>query len=248
MKHMSVKLFVVFLAIAGGSSICTVSAQRGQGQRNVVVPENINGSAAQPAPEVRAYWTSERLASARVVDLRAGLTPLEVESFAAEPSVATEAAGPTVAVIPNNRNLLLNPSTVPAYEEETMAGEEIQPAAYGTSGLRYTNTRNVPFAASTDNAQPYRTIGKWFFTKPGAGNFVCSASVIGRRILVTAGHCLHSGNGSGTGWFSNFLFVPAYRAGAAPFGSWTRRQCAVTTTWFNGGGSVPNAAATACAR
>ena len=163
-------------------------------------------------------WTPERLASARVVDLRAGLTPLEVESFAAEPSVATEGARPTVAVIPNNRNLLLNPSTVPAYEEETMAGEEIQPAAYGTSGLRYTNSRNVPFAASTDNALPYRTIGKWFFTKPGAGNFVCSASVIGRRIVVTAGHCLHSGNGSGTGWFSNFLFVPSYRAGAAPFG------------------------------
>jgi V8-like Glu-specific endopeptidase len=238
---MRVKLFVVvvaLLAISSGGSIGIVTAQGGQG---TVVRENINTSAAQPAAQVREYWTPERLASARPVDLRAGLTPSEADAFAAfaGPSVGTNGAPPAVAAVPNTRAFLLNPNAVQGYDEEQ--AEDV-PGAYGTSGLRYSNTRNVPFTAATDNAYPHRTIGKWFFSAPGGGNFVCSASVIRHRIVVTAGHCLHNGNGSSTGWYTNFLFVPSYRAGAAPYGSWTRYRCAVTATWFNGGGTVPNAA------
>jgi V8-like Glu-specific endopeptidase len=243
MKGTSAKLFVTgaILAVASGNSIGTVSAQRGQSN---VVSESTNTFAAQAAADVRAYWTPERLASARPVTLSAALNAFEAEPGAAAGApVSTQGARPTVSVTPDPGNFLLDPSTVPAFEEDlAMVGEEVEPSARGTSGLPYSNTRNVPFTAATDNAYPHRTIGKWFFTKPGVGNFVCSASVIRHRIVVTAGHCLHQGSGGSAGFFTNFMFVPSYRNGAAPFGSWTRRQCAVTATWATGGGTVPNAA------
>jgi V8-like Glu-specific endopeptidase len=243
MQRKSVHLAVVvaLIVIASGGPTGTVNAQRGQG---LVVVENTNAVALQSAAQTREYWTPERLASARPVDLRAGLTPAEADALAAAagPQVATVGAPPAGIVQPNNYRILLNPYMVPGYEEETSDAEENVPGAYGTSGLRYSNTRNVPFSATTDNAYPHRTIGKWFFSSPSGGNFVCSASVIRHRIVVTAGHCLHNGNGSANGWYTNFLFIPAYRAGAAPFGAWTRFRCAVTATWFNGGGTVPNAA------
>lgn len=244
MNRTSAKVLIVGVVLMlGSSSIGTVSAQRVLGQRVLAVVEDGNVAAAAVEADVLAYWTAERLAAARPVDLRADLN-----TFAAEPLepatgaiVSTEGAAPALAVAPNNQNFLLNPATVPAYQEEALAGED-EPGAYGTSQLRYSNTRNVPFAASTDNAYPHRTIGKWFFTQPGVGNFVCSASVIRNRIVVTAGHCLHPGNGNPASWYTNRIFVPSYRNGAAPFGSWTARACVVTTTWFTGGGGVPNAA------
>ena len=250
MNGTSAKLLVagVILAVSGSNSIGTVSAQLAQGQaqsqRAVVVSEAVSAGELQAAAEVAAYWTPERLATARPVDLRADLNELASEPLEAATGavVSAEGARPAIAVAPNNGNFLLNPATVPAYEEEGVTSGEDEPGAYGTSLRRYSNTRNVPFAASTDNAYPHRTIGKWFFTRPGVGNFVCSASVIQRRIVATAGHCLHPGNGNPNSWYINRVFVPSYRTGAAPFGLWTANRCSVTATWFNGGGGVPNAA------
>ena len=74
------------------------------------------------------------------------------------------------------------------------------------------------------------------------GDFVCSASVIRPRVVLTAGHCVHSGSGSESGFYTNFLFVPAFRDGNAPYKTWDWSFAAVTSTWANGGGTVPNAA------
>src|SRR6185295_7562612 len=97
----------------------------------------------------------------------------------------------------------------------------------------------VPAAA--DLAYPYSTVGKLFFTIPGQGNFYCSAAVLRPRVVLTAAQCIHSGT-SNPGFFTNFQFVPAYRNGSAPFGTWTWNYVAVSTTWSTGGGHLPNAA------
>jgi V8-like Glu-specific endopeptidase len=81
-----------------------------------------------------------------------------------------------------------------------------------------------------------------FFTEPGVGNFVCSASVIQRRFVLTAGHCVHQGSGGASGFFTNFLFVPAYRDGVAPFKAWQPVYVITTSAWATGSGVVPNAA------
>lgn len=111
---------------------------------------------------------------------------------------------------------------------------------HGTSNNHFSSSRLVPLTA--DTAYPYSTVGKLFFTIPGQGDYVCSASVIRHRIIVTAGHCLHSGSKGGDGFFTNWKFVPAYRDGTAPFGTWNWSFVMVTDAWSNGGGTVPNGA------
>ena len=106
----------------------------------------------------------------------------------------------------------------------------------GTSALDFSSSRLVPEDARV--VYPYRTVGKLYFDKPGGGSFVCSGSVIQRRLVLTAGHCVHT---QGKGFHKNFSFVPAYYRGNAPFGTWRVAKIWTTGEWSNGHG-VPNAA------
>jgi V8-like Glu-specific endopeptidase len=99
------------------------------------------------------------------------------------------------------------------------------------------NGANTPFSA--DRAYPYISVGKLFFSVGGTP-YACSGAVIARRVVATAGHCVHSGTSSG--FHSNFVFIPAFRDGVAPLGVWTWDYVATTATWAIGGGGVPNAA------
>src|SRR6185295_7919630 len=110
----------------------------------------------------------------------------------------------------------------------------------GTLNAQFSSTRVFPDSATT--AYPYLTVGKLFFTIQGQGNFICSGSVIRRRVILTAGHCVHNGNGSVSGYYTNFMFVPAYRSGNAPAGTWDWQYVNTTATWFSGGATFPNAA------
>ena len=78
---------------------------------------------------------------------------------------------------------------------------------------------------------PFRTLGKVFFTS-GGYNYVCSGSVGYNRMIWTAGHCAYD-NYYGT-WHTNWVFVPAYRNGAAPYGQWTQYDAAVLTAYSAG--------------
>lgn len=88
--------------------------------------------------------------------------------------------------------------------------------------------------ASNYSAFPYKTVGKVFFNK-GGQPFVCSASSIGNYAVITAGHCVSDGQGH---FHTNWVFVPAYNAGAAPFGQWTANMLIVSSAWHTGGGSL----------
>jgi V8-like Glu-specific endopeptidase len=87
---------------------------------------------------------------------------------------------------------------------------------------------------TVDTWYPYSTVGKLFFTQLGV-NYVCSGSVIALKGIVTAGHCVHAGNGLRTGWSYNMVFVPSYKSGVAPYGQWTLSTLMVYTTWYYGG-------------
>ena len=113
------------------------------------------------------------------------------------------------------------------------------PSNAGTAGAHFTSSRVIPYVAV--GTYPFSAAGKLFFSD-GPDNFICSASVIAFRIVATAGHCVHSGSGGNTGYFENFLFVPAHVVGIAPFGIWTAAFVRTTNTWATGGGGVPNAA------
>ena len=76
------------------------------------------------------------------------------------------------------------------------------------------------------NKYPWRAVGKMFM-KFGPTTFVCTGSVIGRNLLVTAAHCVHNFGGKEAGFANSVTFEPARHgsgAAAKPFGRGPRRN------------------------
>jgi len=189
------------------------------------------------AAEALAYWTPARLANAQPMlpKVNANAVSPEAASTATGTPVSLTGKRPTVTVNPDWTNRLYDPAL--AQIEPEAGGIESQ--AVGSFGAHFTSARVNPTGLET--LYPNRTVGKLFF-RIGTSNFVCSASVLRFRIVVTAGHCVHRGSGGTAGFHNTFLFVPAFRNGAAPLGTFTPRRVGTTSQWATGGGVVPNAA------
>jgi len=81
---------------------------------------------------------------------------------------------------------------------------------------------------------PVSNIGKVFFTM-GGSNYVCSGNSVSasnKSTVSTAGHCVNEGPGA---FATNFVFVPAYLNGAAPYGKWAAKALYTTTQWSSAG-------------
>jgi V8-like Glu-specific endopeptidase len=186
------------------------------------------------------YWTPERFRAAKPLPLPRvapdAVKAQEEPAAAAKPQFR-DGSAPARAVRPSARRLF---TPLPSYSDEV-----VEPGAAGTFGAHFTSTRVFPMFTgsatqySADRTYPYTAVGKLFFSINGSP-YVCSASVIQRRVVATAGHCVHSGTASG--FYSNWVFVPAFRDGTAPYLSWNWRYVTVSGTWASGGGTVPNAA------
>ena len=95
-----------------------------------------------------------------------------------------------------------------------------------------TGTQGKPTIAVAEN--PVKHIGKVFFTL-GGQNYVCSGNAVASRnksTVATAGHCLNKGPGA---FATNFVFVPQYLDGVAPYGAWTADEYFTPTQWSAGG-------------
>jgi V8-like Glu-specific endopeptidase len=124
---------------------------------------------------------------------------------------------------------------------------EISAQVAGSANLDFTRSRVTPRSAITAN--PYKAAGKLFFTDPSVGDFQCSASIIQKRVIVTAAHCLF--DPVAKSFFTNWVFIPAFDGGLSnpggsqtspqsPFGSWDFRFAIVSATWANSAGALPN--------
>ncbi len=110
---------------------------------------------------------------------------------------------------------------------------EVEPQEFGTSNQPFSTARADLSPAATNTQFPYRASGKLFFNIVGdARTFVCSASLIKRGVVVTAAHCV--AQFGARRFHTNWRFVPGYRNGAAPFGTWTVNTAIVLTSYFNG--------------
>ena len=219
---------VLGLLWTSGVMAIVPSEERTEDPNQVVSSEPISPAEAQA---VLDYWTAERMREA---------IPYPMPTLSAEtklPCQTAPPAGPPV-VIPGGFGALGEKSDQEAVLlEETEGLEdwggyaqlpeqagEIEPLGYSYPPpfSRYNNFANYKLF-------PYRTIGKVYFTSGGT-NYVCSGAVAVGRAVWTAGHCVHSG-GPGGAWHTNWVFKPAYRAGSAPYGTWSAFNLASLAGW-----------------
>jgi V8-like Glu-specific endopeptidase len=236
--------------VAGVSVLCLMMPLGLHAQRTGATLNTVRIDTSK-ATQVESYWTSERLAHAKTVQLTPQIGVNDFPLSAGEPQSSNEPAvrgggsAPSLHADPLMRKMLVQPSDLAAGAEEMEQQtpfDRITPEATSSFGAYFTTGRVFPDAATT--AYPYGVAGKLFFTDPKTGgNFVCSASVLRPRIIVTAGHCVTSPSTDPKQryFYSNFLFVPAYNNGAAPYGVWTPSTIGVTNEWYFSNGSVPNA-------
>jgi V8-like Glu-specific endopeptidase len=225
-------------ALVGMLTIVTPGASAQEDEAQGVVSA-VQGPGESQA-EIEAYWTPERLLSAKPIELH---PEVDAKGFPIVTEVPTESARslyvagapPAVNIGKSASRILIPPYLLPKTEAQGPL-----PPATSSFGAYFTTTRVFPDAATT--AGPYKTVGKLFFTDPRTGgNFVCSGSVLRFRIVVTAGHCVAHGSTTAADryFYSKFMFVPSELSGSAPDGTWTWSFANTTGIWYNNG-TVPN--------
>jgi V8-like Glu-specific endopeptidase len=170
----------------------------------------------QPAGAVSSYWTKARMRAAEPV-------PTKAAGFPEPSSASTSDQGSPTYVPPASPGAatdahLLGGSASDSVTRKRALSEVLDPSVAGA-----------------------RAHGKVFFTVSKGiepGNYVCSGTAINSRnrsVVLTAGHCVFDEPRLEGGKATNWMFVPAYQAGAAPFGEWTAKKLATTKQWKRDG-------------
>ncbi len=176
-----------------------------------------------PDAEARAvekYWTPERMRAALPADQLV-------------PTVSLASAGVRQAAAGTALPGKIKPTGPATSTPGTALPGKIEPTGPATSDSAETRPESpTPDLPPSDMLA--RTYGKVFFTDATDGlGYVCSATVVNsirKDTVWTAGHCVHGGPG-GT-WHRDWQFVPAYKDGRAPFGTWVADRLATRTNWI----------------
>jgi hypothetical protein len=147
---------------------------------------------------------------------------LAVVAASAQADVVAKRTGQNRADVERYWNAKRMETAIPAERSLTHAHPFARPGGGGSGSTGGT---------AVEAPQPYPTMhGKVFFTDSGV-NYVCSGTSItssNQSVVWTAGHCVNEGPGQ---FYTNFMFVPAYRDGAAPYGKFAGTQLLTTTGW-----------------
>lgn len=189
-----------------------------------------------------SFWTPERMRNAKPMSLTGASTTI-ASDIAAQlaasrlPTVSRNGAPGSASAKPDLSNMLLEPLAAQSGSAPAASiGGGVEGQAKGSSGFPFTTSRVFPDAAVS--TYPYRASGKLFLRNPATGATVfCSASVISKRLLGTAGHCVY--DTAANRFYDNFRFVPAFNSGNAPYGSWDWAWVWAANTWINSVGSAP---------
>jgi V8-like Glu-specific endopeptidase len=179
------------------------------------------------------------LASAVVVAATLGAAPTPADAGAL-PAVVSPAHG-RVATAPASRRTAQEISSywTPARMRAAVPVEQLVDGLTRSLGLdrsaaptRRTSTRIAP-----RQVRAPRSTGKLFFRVDGL-DAVCTASAINtkrRNQVITAGHCVHTGPHVGLlqqpHFYSDWVYVPRYRNGQAPYGKWVANNAYAFDGW-----------------
>jgi hypothetical protein len=183
---------------------------------------HLTGSANEASAAAKrtvAYWTRARMLSAAN---GASVSVKSARGARTAPAVAPGPAGRVAGAGPDQA--LKRPTVRPP------AGRDAVKPEYGSIGSPW------PGAA---NQAPVTTTGRVFFTTHNGEDWSCSGSTVnsaGRDSVITAGHCVFGSLGGevpNEGWHTNWIFVPGYHDGYAPYGVWTARELWVPTAYYD---------------
>jgi len=156
------------------------------------------------------------------------------------PSAVVDSSASSVVAAPETAVSLRSARAVRRYwtPERMRAAvpiEELVPSLTGSTSYDDENTHTQRTASRTVRAP--RTSGKLFFRVDG-GDAVCSAAAIRtkkRNQVITAGHCVHTGPNvpllQQPHFYSDWVFVPRYRNGRAPYGKWVANNAWAFNGW-----------------
>ncbi len=178
-----------------------------------------------------AYWTPERLQNAIPMDL------LPVDQNVTSGSSAPPTVGEPLVSVPGQLPTFANSARLAITSSNIQAS-----GSSGNIGIQgytypYPFTLYPVFSPLYDETippvYPYSTIGKVFFTIPGQGDFVCSASTSRPHLVLTARHCVFDYiEPSGGQFATNVVFFPGWHNGqnATLGGAWPARNLATWVT------------------
>ncbi|MBW4510867.1 MAG: S1 family peptidase [Scytonematopsis contorta HA4267-MV1] len=112
---------------------------------------------------------------------------------------------------------------------------ENSPFSFGASKIPYSTSRVLGGTANPAQTSPYNKAGKLYMAVGGnTYNYICSASMIGKSLLLTAAHCVHDFGKGNAGWVRRVKFVPAKNNSSEPHLSYESSSYLIPTTYFNG--------------
>ena len=175
----------------------------------------------EPSASIDAYWTAERMARAKPLSMTAGERSKINDIAGAD--IQDESSGELKIYIGSDGE---SPFSTEEYKMGGLIDTLVYPPLYTRKVVRWRAYKKTPWKRN----------GKLFFVQNGK-NRVCSAAVIQKNAIITAGKCLHDGKGSPTtGWSTTIMFVPAFRKGNAPFGKWyCETNKLAHSSWVSGG-------------
>jgi hypothetical protein len=224
------------MLMAATSALAQVPDSAGKPDEPVLSRE----ATAARAQAIEGFWTAERMAAAKPMPLIERVAePAEVGLVAIPKEPGGQRALPGYAPGWNpaaRRPFVDSKRTItPDHPLYPLAAGEPEPL-HGAPGGNPRTGPYGPFQRWTEfdpiTSYPTSTHGKLFFTLP-SGNWVCSATVINRNTLITAGHC----NSDGAGNFAtNRLFCPSYLNGVNPArGCWSVVNSKTSAGWHLSG-------------
>lgn len=198
-----------------------------QGRGRAQGPATVQADAA--SLQLQQYWTAEAMAQAiprdlGIVDVWQGSAPATgVQNLGNAPSGLAPGYDPTAPLAAFAKAVAAGPI-------QRMTSPPFSPPANPTDYGNY-----APFQRWTHfgryTTYPISTVGKLFFSLGGL-NYVCSASVVNRNTIATAGHCVSGGAGN---FATNFVFCPSYNPSGCVNGSFGWAFAATTNQWHFSG-------------